>query len=187
VSGERIVTVTQHLVSKKDIRCKLTSTWGLAAEESDCGLKRCASHYREFGFERFNTHVPQTMRISSQVALAQNAAQNACPRTHLPKIQASRTSSRIPLRLPSSVPSINPQITAGHKAARITDAEHCSTSVLLRHAELSKHVLRGPVTPALGVFLEQSFDHGRRDVAWRDGVDTNAVGAPFRGKVAAEL
>jgi hypothetical protein len=85
------------------------------------------------------------------------------------------------------MPSINPQITARHKAARITDAEHRSTPVLLRHTELSQHVLRRPVAPALGVFLEQSLDHGGRDVAGRDGVDADAVGTPLGREVAAEL
>jgi hypothetical protein len=85
------------------------------------------------------------------------------------------------------MPPINPQITTRHKAARITNTEHRSTPVLLRHTELAQHVLRRPVAPALGVFFKQSLDHGGRDVAGRDGVDADAVGAPFRGQVAAEL
>ena len=77
------------------------------------------------------------------------------------------------------MPSIDPQITTRHKAARITDAKHRSTPVLLGHTEFPQHILRRPVAPALGVFLEQSLDHGGRDVAGRDGVDADAVGAPF--------
>ena len=83
--------------------------------------------------------------------------------------------------------TINLQITARHKAARITDAEHRSAPVLFRNTELSQHILRRPVAPTLRVFFEQSFDHGSRDVARGDGVDADAVGAPFRGEVAAEL
>ena len=83
--------------------------------------------------------------------------------------------------------TINLQITARHKAARITDAEHRSAPVLFRNTELSQHILRRPVAPTLRVFFEQSFDHGSRDVAGGDGVDADAVGAPFRGEVATEL
>jgi hypothetical protein len=77
------------------------------------------------------------------------------------------------------MPPINPQITTRHKAARITDAEHRGTPVLLRHTEFPQHILRRPIAPALGVLFEQSLDHGGRDVAGRDGVDADAVGAPF--------
>lgn len=85
------------------------------------------------------------------------------------------------------MPTIDPQITPRHKAARVADAKHRRAPVLLGHTELAQHILRGPVAPALGVFLEESFDHGRRDVARGDGVDADAVRAPFRGQVAAEL
>jgi len=83
--------------------------------------------------------------------------------------------------------TINLQITARHKAAGVANAEHSSTPVLFGNTELSKHVLRRPVAPALGVFFKQSLDHGGRDVARRDGVDADAVGTPFGGEVAAEL
>ena len=83
--------------------------------------------------------------------------------------------------------TIDPQITARHEAARIANAKHRSTPVLLGNTELAEHVLRGPVALALGVLFEQRLDHGGRDVAGRDGVDADAVGAPFGGQVAAEL
>ena len=83
--------------------------------------------------------------------------------------------------------AINLKIASRHEAARIADAEHCRTSVFLRHTQLAQHVLRWPVTPALGVFLKESFHHRRCDVPRRNGVDTDAVGTPLRGKVAAQL
>lgn len=83
--------------------------------------------------------------------------------------------------------TINLKITASHKAARIADAENSRTPVLLRHTQLAQHVLRRPVAPALRVLLEQSLDHGGRDVAGRNGVHADAVAAPFGGEVAAEL
>ncbi|CAG8672910.1 9586_t:CDS:1, partial [Scutellospora calospora] len=89
--------------------------------------------------------------------------------------------------LPSRVSTIDPQIRSRHEAARIANAEHRRTPVLLRNTKLAQHVLRGPVALALGVLLEQRLDHGGRDVAGRDGVDADAVGAPFGGQVAAEL
>ena len=83
--------------------------------------------------------------------------------------------------------TINPQIRSRHEAARITDTEHCGSPVLFRNTQLSQHVLRRPVASALGVFLEESFDHCGCDVAGRDGVHADAVRAPFGGEVAAEL
>jgi len=83
--------------------------------------------------------------------------------------------------------TIDPQIAARHKAARIADAEYRGAPVLLGHTEFAQHVLSRPVAFTLGVFLEQGLDHGGRNVAGRDGVDANAVGAPFGGQVAAEL
>jgi hypothetical protein len=88
---------------------------------------------------------------------------------------------------PRSVPTINFEITSGHEAARVADAEYCRTSVLLRHTQLAQHVLRWPVAPALRVLLEQRFHHCRRDVTGRNGVDTNTIGAPLGSKVAAKL
>lgn len=89
--------------------------------------------------------------------------------------------------LPGTVATINPQIRARHKAARLTNEEHSGAAVLLGLAELAQHILRGPVPFALGVLLEQRLDHGRHDVARRDGVHADAVLAPLGGEVAAEL
>ena len=83
--------------------------------------------------------------------------------------------------------TINLQITSSHEAARIADAEDSRTSVLLGHTQLAQHVLRRPVTPALGVLLEQSLHHGSRDVAGRNGVYANSIAAPFGSEVAAKL
>ena len=89
--------------------------------------------------------------------------------------------------LPSSVASIDSQIRAGHEAAGIADEEDASAAVLLGRAEAAEHVLGGPVGAALGELLEQLLDHGRDDVARRDGVDADAVRAPLGGQVAGEL
>ena len=88
---------------------------------------------------------------------------------------------------PRGVSAVNLQITASHEAARIADAEHGRTPVLLGHTQLAQHVLRRPVAPALGVLLEQSLDHGSCDVAGRNCVYADAVAAPFGSEVAAEL
>ena len=85
------------------------------------------------------------------------------------------------------MPTINPQITARHERAGITDEEDRGAAVLLRHGELAEHVLRGPVAAAVGELLEERLHHGRDDVAGRDGVDADAVVAPFGGEVAGEL
>jgi len=111
--------------------------------------------------------------------------QRAIPACHHPNQTPSSETKGLPL--PRRMPTINPQIRARHKTTRIADQEYRSTTVLLRHAEFSQHILRGPVAAALGVLLEEGLDHGRDDVTGRDGVDADAVGAPFRREVAAEL
>lgn len=83
--------------------------------------------------------------------------------------------------------AVDPQVAAGHKAAGVANAEDGRAAVLFGHGELAEHVLRGPVAAALGVLLEERLDHGRLDVAGRDGVDADAEGAPFGGQIAAEL
>ena len=89
--------------------------------------------------------------------------------------------------LPRRMAPINPQIAPRHKATRITDAKHRRPTVLLRQTELAQHILRRPIPPPLGELLKQCFYHGGYDVARRDGVDADAVGAPFGGEVAGEL
>jgi len=99
----------------------------------------------------------------------------------------SRTNS-IPTPLsPRSVSTINLEITTSHEAARVADAEHGRTPVLLGHTQLAQHVLRRPVAPAFRVLLEKRFHHRRCNVTRGDGVDTDAVGAPLGSKVAAKL
>lgn len=85
------------------------------------------------------------------------------------------------------MPTINPQIAPRHKATRIAYQKHRGAPILLRRTKLAQHILRRPIALALRVLLEQRFDHGGDDVARRDGIDADAVGAPFGGEVAAEL
>lgn len=75
----------------------------------------------------------------------------------------------------------------GHKATGVTEEEHSSSAIFLRFAESVQHIVLGPVLQALGICLEQSGSHGRDDVAWRDGVDADAILTPFRCKVAGQL
>ena len=84
------------------------------------------------------------------------------------------TKSQIPLS-PRSVSTINLQITTSHEAARITNAEHRRTSVLLGQTQLAQHILRRPIASALWVFFEESLHHCGCDVAGGDGVDADAV------------
>lgn len=83
--------------------------------------------------------------------------------------------------------TIHPQVRTSHEAAGVGYQERSGTSVLLRLAQASQHILLGPLGLPLWEFLEQSLDHGSYDVARGDGVDSNTVLTPFRGKVAAEL
>ena len=85
------------------------------------------------------------------------------------------------------MPPINPHIAPRHKAARITKQINRRTAILFRPTQLAQHVLLRPLLAPLGVFLEQLFDHRGHDVAGGDGVDADAVRAPFGGEVAREL
>ena len=89
--------------------------------------------------------------------------------------------------LPSGVPAIHSQVASGHKAACVADQEHCCTTILGRRAQTAKHVLSGPLLATLGVLDEELLDHGGDDVARGDGVDADAVLAPFGSEVSREL
>lgn len=83
--------------------------------------------------------------------------------------------------------TINSQIRTRHESARFTDQEHGGAPKVFRPAQLAKHVLFRPLLPTLRELLEELFDHGRYDVARRDGVDADAVLAPFRSEVPCQL
>ncbi len=85
------------------------------------------------------------------------------------------------------MPSIHPQIRARHESARVAQQEHGCSPVVFRFTQLPEHILGGPIGAAFGVETEELFDHGGHDVAGGDGVDADAVGAPFGGEVAGEL
>lgn len=89
--------------------------------------------------------------------------------------------------LPSGMPTVYPQIRTRHKTTRTTHQEHPRAPILLRPTQFPQHILRWPVSPALRILFEQLFHHGRHDVARGNGVDADAMGAPFGGEVAREL
>lgn len=85
------------------------------------------------------------------------------------------------------MPTINPQIRARHEAARVTEQEDRRAAVLLRVTQPPEHVGVRPRGPALGESFKKAGRHGGHDVARRKRVDADAMLAPFRGEVAAEL
>ncbi len=89
--------------------------------------------------------------------------------------------------LPSSMPSIYLQIRTSHEATGLAHHEHRCTAILMRLTELSKHVLAWPLFPSLRELLEQSFYHGCLNIAWRDGIDSDAILAPLCCEIASEL
>lgn len=90
-------------------------------------------------------------------------------------------------RLPRAMAPIDPQITGRHETTRVANQKHRRATILIRHAQFAQHVLRRPLSPPLRVLLEQLLYHGGHDVTRGDGVDTNAVLAPFGREVAGEL
>lgn len=89
--------------------------------------------------------------------------------------------------LPSSMTSVDLQVAACHETTRIAHDKHRRSSILVRLAQFTQHVLRGPIAAALGVLLEESFYHCGDDVTGRKSVYSDSVGAPFSRKVAGEL
>lgn len=83
--------------------------------------------------------------------------------------------------------AIDAQVAARHEAAGVAEQEHGGTAVLAGLAEPVEHVVLGPLDLALRVLHEERLDHGGDDVAGRDGVDADAVSAPFGSQVTAEL
>ena len=91
------------------------------------------------------------------------------------------------LSLPGSVATVNAQISTSHEAAGITDQKHTSATELVRQRQATEHVFLGPLLLAVGEVVEQVLQHLGHDVAGREGVDADAVSAPFGGEVASEL
>jgi hypothetical protein len=83
--------------------------------------------------------------------------------------------------------SVDAEIAARHEAAGVAEEKDGGTTVLLGSAEAAEHVLLGPSGLAVGVVDEQILQHLGQDVAGGEGVDTNAVLAPFGSQVASEL
>lgn len=75
--------------------------------------------------------------------------------------------------------AIDSEIGARHETAGIAEEEDGSAAVLVGSAETAEHVLLGPLLSSLGVLDEEVFEHLGEDVAGREGVDTDAVDAPF--------
>ena len=73
------------------------------------------------------------------------------------------------------MPAVNLQISPCHEATSFAEQEYRSSAVFFRLAELAEHILRRPLALTLGKLFEQRLDHGRDDIAGRDGVDADAV------------
>lgn len=89
--------------------------------------------------------------------------------------------------LPRMVATIHDQIAASHVATCVAQQKHRCTAVLLRLGQSAQHILLWPVLLPAGVFVEQDRDHRGHNVPWGNGVDPDAVFAPFGCKVAGEL
>lgn len=83
--------------------------------------------------------------------------------------------------------AIHSEVSSSHVRARATDEKDCRTSVFVRLTQPSEHVLCWPLRSSLRILLEKLFDHSSNDVAWRYGIDPNAVLTPFGRKVSSEL
>jgi hypothetical protein len=74
-----------------------------------------------------------------------------------------------------------------HEAGSITDQKSSSTSIFLRLAQSSQHILLWPIRSPLWKFNKQLLDHSRNDVTGRDGVDSDTILTPFASQVTTEL
>ena len=83
--------------------------------------------------------------------------------------------------------AVDAEIGASHEGACVAEEEDGGAAVLVRHADAAKHVLFSPLGFALGVVVKEVLEHLGEDVAGGEGVDPDAVLAPFSSEVAAEL
>jgi len=81
---------------------------------------------------------------------------------------------------PRHMAPIHSQIRRRHEGARIRKQEDCCCSVLLGLAQPPEHILRRPISPPLGIPLEQFFNHGSYNVTRRDCVHPDPILAPLR-------
>lgn len=85
---------------------------------------------------------------------------------------------------PSAMSPINPQIRAGHEAARIAEQEDCCASILFWSAQSVHHVLGLPKALAFWMRFEQLCHHGRPSVPRRERVHADLVLGPLHCQVA---
>lgn len=83
--------------------------------------------------------------------------------------------------------TVHAQVASGHEAASVAQKKDGGAPVLLRRGQASEHVLLGPLIAAIRELLEQLLYHGSDNIAGRDGVDTDVVLPPLRGKVTRKL
>lgn len=83
--------------------------------------------------------------------------------------------------------AINPHVRASHEARRIAAQEHSGALIVLSITQPAKHVLCRPIGSSLWELDEELLDHAGDDIARRDGVNADAVHAPFGRKVATQL
>lgn len=89
--------------------------------------------------------------------------------------------------LPRGMSAVHAYVAPRHEAAGVAQQEDGGAAVLAGRGHAAQHVLLGPVGAAVGELLEQPLDHGRGDVAGRDGVDADVELAPLGGEVAGQL
>lgn len=89
--------------------------------------------------------------------------------------------------LPSSVTAVDAEIGASHEGACVAEEEDGGAAILVRHADAAKHVLSSPLGLALGVIVKEVLEHLGQDVAGGEGVDADAILAPFSSEIAPQL
>lgn len=114
-----------------------------------CGIIRC------------NTQIPGRSFTNAKLNPEKAADQNmTSKRSDCQYVATIRQGS------PRSMPTINPQVTASHEAACVTDQEYGCTSIFLWLAQFTQHVLRWPVPSSLWKLLKECFHHSRDNIAW---------------------
>lgn len=83
--------------------------------------------------------------------------------------------------------AINPHVRASHEARSIAAQEHGGALIVLNIAQPANHVLCRPIGATLWELDEELLDHTGDNIARRDGIDADAVHAPFGRKVATQL
>ena len=109
-----------------------------------------------------SSHNPQSksMNVTSEcnICLRQRASRFAEPSIPYRRVVTCCVS-------PTSMTAIHSEVGSRHEGTSRADEENSSPAVFARLAQLAQHVFRRPLSPTLGVLVEEFFNHLGDDIS----------------------